>query len=142
MQSQNFAKIQLNSQTDRPLLPAGQPSERYLLLTFQTPNLAQSITRSLLNLSLIIDRSGSMSGHKLEYVKEAASHVLGLLGEQDRISVAIYDDEVGILSPNQSMTPQVRAELLERISQIRTGGMTNLSGGWFTGCDRIADHLS
>jgi Ca-activated chloride channel homolog len=142
MQSQNFSQSPLKVQIDRPLLPADQSSERYLLITFQTPELARSVPRSPLNLSLVIDRSGSMSGDKLNYVKEAARHVLRLLTEADRLSTVIYDDEVEILSPNQILTPQIRAELLKRISEIRTGGMTNLSGGWFTGCDQIADYLS
>lgn len=142
MQSQNFVRIQLNGQTDRPLLPAQQGSERYLLLTLQAPELAKSVLRSRLNLSLVIDRSGSMGGDKLKYVKEAASHVVRLLGEADRVSVVIYDDEVEIIAPNQGVTPQLRADLLKRIAEIRTGGMTNLSGGWFTGCDQIANALS
>jgi Ca-activated chloride channel family protein len=142
MQSQPLSPAPLKIQSDRPLLPADQSSERYLLITFQTPELARSTPRSPLNLSLVIDRSGSMSGDKLNYVKEAARHVLRLLTEADRLSTVIYDDEVEILAPNQILTPQIRADLLKRISEIRTGGMTNLSGGWFTGCDQIANYLS
>src|SRR5688572_32566931 len=98
MQSQNLSQSPLKVQSDRPLLPADQSSERYLLITFQAPELARSTPRSPLNLSLVIDRSGSMSGDKLNYVKEAARHVLRLLTEADRLSTVIYDDEVEILS--------------------------------------------
>jgi Ca-activated chloride channel family protein len=132
----------LNSQVDRSLIPANEPCERYLLLTLRMPEAAQRRDRLPLNLSLIIDRSGSMSGDKLEYVKEAASHALRLLTEMDRVSVIIYDDEVDVLAPSRTLTPETRDELLRRIRQVRTGGMTNLSGGWFTGCDQIADYMN
>jgi Ca-activated chloride channel family protein len=56
--------------------------------------------------------------------------------------VVIYDDEVEVIAPNQEVTPQLRADLLKRIAEIRTGGMTNLSGGWFTGCDQVANTIS
>ena len=32
--------------------------------------------------------------------------------------------------------------MIKQIRAIRTGGMTNLSGGWFTGCDQIANFMS
>jgi Ca-activated chloride channel family protein len=81
-----------------------------------------------------------MSGGKLAYVKRAAEHALCLLSDRDRASVIIYDDAVEVLAPSQSMSPVTRARFIEAIKQVRTGGMTNLSGGWFTGCDQIADH--
>jgi Ca-activated chloride channel family protein len=37
------------------------------------------------------------------------------------------------------MSPVNRERVIQAIKGVRTGGMTNLSGGWFTGCDQIAD---
>ena len=132
----------LQSQVDRSLIPAHETCERYLLLTLQMPEAPQQKERLPLNLSLIVDRSGSMSGDKLEYVKEAAIHTLRLLTEMDRVSVVTYDDEVDVLAPSQALSPKSRDDLIKRVRQVRTGGMTNLSGGWFTGCDQIADYLT
>ena len=135
-------RARLTSQTDRPLIPDNQPGERYALVTLQLPEVARQTERLPLNLSLIIDRSGSMSGDKLEYVKEAAIHTLQLLTEMDRVSAVIYDDEVEVIAPSRTLTAQTRDDLISRIRQVRTGGMTNLSGGWFTGCDQIADYMT
>ena len=57
--------------------------------------------RAPLNLALIIDRSGSMQGDKLRYVQQAARHVLDLLGEQDRVAVVAYDDQVNLIVPKE-----------------------------------------
>ena len=142
MSHQTLHQVSLTGQLDRTLIPLNQPSERYLLIKLRVPTPTRPINRSPLNLSLIIDRSGSMSGDKLEYVKEAAIHALRSLTEADRTSIIIYDDQVETLSPSRAVTSEVREDLIRRIRQIRTGGMTNLSGGWFTGCDQIADYMT
>ncbi len=36
-------------------------------------------------MALVLDRSGSMQGDKLAYVKQAAAHALDLLDERDRV---------------------------------------------------------
>ncbi|MCQ3980775.1 MAG: hypothetical protein DPW09_45830, partial [Anaerolineae bacterium] len=87
MQAPLFEKAHLTGQTDRPLIPANQGCERYVWLTLRLPNPSRQTDRLPLNLSLIIDRSGSMSGDKLEYVKEAAIHALRVLTESDRAAV-------------------------------------------------------
>ncbi|MCL4295063.1 MAG: VWA domain-containing protein [Anaerolineae bacterium] len=142
MQAPLFEKAHLTGQTDRPLIPANQSCERYIWLTLRLPNPPRQTDRLPLNLSLIVDRSGSMSGDKLEYVKEAAIHALRLLTEADRAAVVIYDDAVELLAPSRAITGDARDDMIRRIRQIRSGGMTNLSGGWFTGCDQIADFMT
>jgi Ca-activated chloride channel family protein len=142
MQPDPVEKASMRGQTDRRLIPDNQTCERYIWLTLQLPNPPRQSDRLPLNLSLIIDRSGSMSGDKLEYVKEAAMHALRLLTEADRASVVIYDDAVELLAPSRAITNDTREDMIRRIRQVRTGGMTNLSGGWFTGCDQIADFMT
>lgn len=142
MTDKKFETVSLQGHTERSLIPVGQTNERYLLLELQAPAPSRQIERLPLNVSLIIDRSGSMSGHKLEYVKEAAIHALRLLTEVDRASIVIYDDEVKVLASSQAVTSEARNALIRLIRQVRTGGMTNLSGGWFTGCDQIADYMT
>lgn len=142
MQAPLFERAILTGQTDRPLIPANESCERYIWLTLRLPNPPRQTDRLPLNLSLIIDRSGSMSGDKLEYVKEAAIHALRLLTEADRAAVVIYDDAVELLAPSRAITGDARDDLIRLIRQVRTGGMTNLSGGWFTGCDQIADFMT
>ena len=135
-------QAKLSCTMDRHYNPVDQSCERYLLVSLQMPDALRQSERLPLNLSLIIDRSGSMRGNKLEYVKEAAIHVLRLLSEGDRISVVAYDDEVKVVAASTPVTSETRDQLTRKIQAIKPGGMTNLSGGWFTGCDQIADTMT
>jgi hypothetical protein len=55
--------------------------------------------RSPLNLALVLDHSGSMSGPKLRNVKEATKQLVKMLHKDDIFSLTIFDDEVTRLIP-------------------------------------------
>ena len=63
------------------------------LLTTEAPKL-DTADRSPISLSMVLDRSGSMSGHKLELVKRTCNFLLKQLGPNDRLSVVAFDSEV------------------------------------------------
>lgn len=90
-----------------------------------------------LNLSLVLDRSGSMAGEKLAAAREAAALAVRRLRPEDVVSVVAYDDEVITVAPPATGAEQgaLPAELLA----IPAGGMTNLSGGWLRGHELVAE---
>jgi len=90
-------------------------------------------SRIPLNLSLVLDRSGSMSGEKLAAARDAARLVVRRLWPEDLVSVVAFDDAVQVVAP-----PSRGAEapdLARRVAAIEPGGMTNLSGGWLKGLE-------
>jgi Ca-activated chloride channel homolog len=125
--------------TDLDLVAEEVPSQRILKVAVTAPRTSKDQARPRLNLGLVIDRSGSMHGEKLEYVKEAAMHVMDLLQEQDRVALVTYDDEVDVVSPSVSINANSRAEIKRKIIEIQSGGSTNLSGGWLQGCQQVAE---
>lgn len=83
--------------------------------------------RAPINVILVLDRSGSMSGQPLAAAITAACRFAGFLGAGDRLGVVAFDDEVTVVhAPDQA--GDVAAQ--DAISRIQPGGYTNLSGGW------------
>lgn len=92
-----------------------------------------------LNLSLVLDRSGSMQGEPLRAAIEAATTLVRRLHMDDIVSVVAYDDEVQVVA--MPSTGETDDQLAAEIASIRVGGSTNLSGGWLRGRELVARNL-
>ncbi|MBU9720270.1 MULTISPECIES: vWA domain-containing protein [Bacillaceae] len=93
------------------------------------------VLRSPINLSLVLDRSGSMSGKPLDYCKEACEFVVDQLTNKDILSVVTFDGDVETVVSPQKVTHK---DLLKKhIQRIHTRGITNLSGGLIEGCQHV-----
>jgi Ca-activated chloride channel family protein len=89
-----------------------------------------------LNLSIVLDRSGSMAGDKLAAARDAAALLVQRLHPDDTVSVVAYDDEVTTVA--EPATGPAQAGLTTHIKAIQPGGSTNLSGGWLRGRELLA----
>lgn len=132
--------MKLVAHLDRGLAQAGRPTERYLRVRIEASDRTQPGNRLPLNLALVIDRSGSMEGSKLEKAKEAAIFCLRNLTGADRAAVVAYDDEVRMVAHSRTLTPETKNSLIGEIRTIHSGGSTNLSGGWLTGAQEVANY--
>ncbi|MEH1999275.1 MAG: VWA domain-containing protein [Nostoc sp.] len=129
--------IKTSYEFDQSILPAGSSLKINILLRFRA-EVAESPRRNL-NLSLVIDRSGSMAGAPLHHALKAAESVVDQLEPDDILSVVVYDDEVDSVVPPQAVTN--KAALKNSIHKVRAGGITNLSGGWLKGCEHVKTRL-
>ncbi|MEH1983263.1 MAG: VWA domain-containing protein [Nostoc sp.] len=129
--------IKTSYEFDQSILPAGSSLKTNILLRFRV-DIAESPRRNL-NLSLVIDRSGSMAGAPLHHALKAAESVVDQLEPNDILSVVVYDDEVDSVVPPQAVTN--KAALKNSIHKVRAGGITNLSGGWLKGCEHVKTQL-
>lgn len=95
--------------------------------------------RTPLNLSLVLDRSGSMAGEKLHAARQAAAMLTRRLSPEDTVSVVAFDDAVDVVA--LPAIGEAQEALPPLIESIGSGGMTNLSGGWLRGRDLVAENL-
>lgn len=92
--------------------------------------------RMPLNLALVIDRSGSMEGEPLEYVKQACAHVVDLLDQNDILSVVSFEDRADVVMPARRVVN--RQLVKEHIHRIQPGNTTNIYEGLVTGASQVA----
>jgi len=120
---------------DRSVLLEGGPQKAVIKITLDAPPPPEKIERPAVNLSIVLDRSGSMSGQKLEKAKEAAIEAVRHLGPGDIFSVVVYDHNVRTVVPARSAR---HVEWIERrIREIRSGGNTALFGGVSQGAAEV-----
>lgn len=107
-----------------------------LTIRGEAPNV---VDRPPLNLSLVLDRSGSMAGEPLEAAKGAAGSLVRRLQAKDAVSVVAYDDAVRTVA--EPTRGEGHAAVARDIAHIRDGGSTNLSGGWLRGRELVAQAM-
>lgn len=130
--------LQVAYQFSRPLIPINQTTLIDLYIQFKPVNSSEPHKRRPLNLSIVIDRSGSMSGQPLKQAINAARLLVEQLTPADILSIVIYDDDVEtVFEPQLVKNKDIIYTVLSR---IRAGGCTNLSGGWLKGCEHVQAH--
>lgn len=98
--------------------------------------------RSDLNLSLVIDRSGSMQGEKMIRAREAAMFCVDQMLATDRLSVVTFDEHIEVLFPSEPVTN--KQAMKDLISRVTARGSTALHEAWVRGgltvSERLLDH--
>lgn len=83
--------------------------------------------------TLVLDRSGSMSGTKIIQAKNAASFIVNNLNAGDKFNIIDFETYVyQFRSSHVLYTPQSRDSALQYVANISASGSTNISGAFST----------
>lgn len=114
---------------------SNEPSRDHVLLQLRSS--ANMMGRRLpINLALVIDRSGSMEGEPLDYVKRACGYVVDLLDQNDVLSIITFEEQVDVIMPARRVVNKTL--LKEHINRIEPGNTTNLYDGIVVGGNQVA----
>ncbi|MEF8838526.1 MAG: VWA domain-containing protein [Haloarculaceae archaeon] len=100
------------------------------------PGMAEDdVTR---HISLCLDTSGSMSGEKMEQVREGVRWVFGYLADDDYFSIVSFDDEVEVLMSATRWGDVDLDEAEDLVDDLKAGGGTDILGGLETAHETLA----
>ena len=98
--------------------------------------------RSPINLAVVLDRSGSMQGAKIEKAKQAACVAVDHLADDDYFSLVTFDNDTDVLLPPERVGGvRHREDLKSRIDRIRPGGGTAIYAGVTLGAKQVRRYL-
>lgn len=108
-----------------------------LLVRLRAPLQTGEVKRTPLAISLVIDRSGSMGGRKIDEAKRCALDLLRRLDDEDKVSLVVYDTTIDVLL--ETMPVRLARTLMPmRLEDVRASGGTALHAGWLKGAETLA----
>ena len=120
----------------RNVVPAGGCTMDALIRVQAPAQPASSLLapRQPLRLSVVVDRSGSMSGEPLNEALRCVNHIASRLQTTDQLAVVLYDSHVQLPVPLQPANATI-VELA--LAGVESGGNTALFDGWQAGLDQL-----
>ena len=132
------ATVDLEVSVSNPFLIADQEQSIFLKVGLTGSDLGEE-RRTPANVSIVLDRSGSMDGEKMARAKEAASIAISMLDDRDIVSIVTYSDTVSVLVPATKVSD--RNYIQRRIETVFASGSTALFAGVSKGADEVSKFL-
>ena len=137
---QNSPAVTLTVRVGATAAFAGERTRQYVLTEVKaeggTVSRLPGGKRLPVNLSLVLDRSGSMEGEPLDYVKRGVAQIVDLLTPNDILSIVTFAETVDVLMPARRVTdPQL---VKQHVARILSGNTTNLFDGLYAGAAQLA----
>jgi Ca-activated chloride channel family protein len=130
--------VELDVQMSTPLILAGSPRKAYVRIALTGLDTGRH-QRPPVNVAIVLDRSGSMLGRKIEAARRAAIAAIDRLRDDDIVSVVTYQNTVDVLVPATKLYD--RESVRNAIRQIRSGGGTALFAGVSKGARELGNFL-
>ncbi len=101
----------------------------YLALTLATPKGVAQAKVTSKDVTLVLDRSGSMRGEPIKNARLAAIEVVSKLAKGDKINVVLFDDGVeSLYKLPKAISEDVRKEVIAYIETVEDSGGTDIAG--------------
>ena len=132
-------QVYLDVAVGTPLMLAGQRQTAFVKIALTGFDIPHESRRTPVNVAIVLDKSGSMSGEKIHYAREAAIMAIDRLNGDDIVSVVAYDHVVEVLVPATRVFDP--AAIQRAIARLGAGGNTALFAGVGKGAAELRKFL-
>jgi Ca-activated chloride channel family protein len=120
--------LMMEGRLGHPILPADSDSETFLFVDVSA-DAGRTAARVPLNLSIVVDKSGSMKGKRMANAIAATRRAIERLRDGDIVSVVAYDTSAQVVLSPTVIDATSRARVLERLTIPRASNDTCISCG-------------
>lgn len=120
--------VALDAALANRFVPATEQSDVVARIRVRVPETA-ALRRPPINLSLVVDTSGSMEGRAIDDARNAGVALLDSLRDGDRLAVVTFDSRAAVLIPSTVLDGDSRAEARRRLLALRAQGTTAMAEG-------------
>ncbi len=125
--------IEARARLSHPVILAGQPEQVYLRIDVAGAEQEQS--RPPFDISVVLDRSGSMYGEKIVHARAAVGRVIdGLVGE-DHLALTVYDHVAETVFSRRKVDDAL--VMRTKTEQVGPRGSTDISAGLTAGLQQL-----
>ena len=117
------SKVRFQVLTDKTFRPPGGDFVIRVALKMGISDLAETLP---LHICLVIDRSMSMTGIKLEEARQSARNLIMALGKGDRISIITFSTGADVIVDRLVIEDTSRDQAVQAVDGITAGGVTRL----------------
>jgi hypothetical protein len=128
--------VELEAEPTTTLVTASASSQLGLRIQIRALELPES-KRPALNLTLVLDTSGSMQGDAIDALRSSANKLIEQLRDGDRVAVVAFHSKVDVLVPGMTITPAARKRIAKAIDGIVARGTTDLAAGLAVGLEQV-----
>ncbi len=133
--------VTMTAHLSDPLLAVGASRSEYAMVDLVGAEVAQSAEdRAPVNIAVVLDCSGSMSGEKLDHARSAAHALVDQLSPSDRLAFVTFGTGVRTLIPSTPCFPDAKARMHGLLDQLSDMGGTNISAGLQDGLAEVRAH--
>ena len=132
--------LTLRSTLSHKFLLTGIEEQAFYVLLDVTPATDLPTSRLPLNLCLVLDRSTSMQGMRLQQVKEGTRQIVDRLNDDDALAVVVFSDRAEVILPSQKSIDKAMAKSIA--STIQPSGGTEMLQGLTAGLKELERNRS
>ena len=134
------SEVKLSTNMATAVMEADKQQTAFLKVSLTGFDVIDKQLRIPANIAIVLDKSGSMGGQKIDYARQAAIHAISKLNKDDIVSVVTYDTQVNVIVPATKVTD--KASINRLIQGIRANGNTALFAGVSKGAAELRKFIS